>query len=136
SSSFHEVQRPKLLLVDDEPSVLRGLRRVVATNQPSWEISCANDGAEALELLGQQHFDAVITDLHMPRVNGWALLYRLFEDHPDTLRIVHSSHDGTISGGSVGRLAHRVLPKPATAMDILELTAWALSQRTPRRAAG
>jgi DNA-binding NarL/FixJ family response regulator len=129
SQSFLDIQRPRLLLVDDEPSVLRGLQRVLATKQPFWEIHTAKNGEEAVEKLGQFGFDLVITDLQMPRLNGWSLLFRLRKDHPETLRVVHSSQSETMSAG-VGHLAHRTLPKPSSALEILEISCWALQQRS------
>lgn len=62
----------KILMVDDSLSI----RRVVGQMLTRWGhvVSTAGDGYEALELLQENRYDAVITDLEMPRVNGFELL--------------------------------------------------------------
>lgn len=65
--------RRKVLLVDDSLSVRRLVGKML--ERGGYEVQTANDGQEALELvqLGAQ-FDAVITDLEMPRMNGYELV--------------------------------------------------------------
>lgn len=129
SRSLHTVQRPRLLLVDDEPSVLRGLSRVLEANQPFWRIHLANDGQQALSLIKQHEFDAIITDLQMPHVSGPSLLLRVSQAYPNTVRIVHSARCDSLASTSFGRLVQRTLPKPASAIDILEAATFALAKR-------
>lgn len=64
--------RPRILLVDDSISV----RRVVSgmLERGGFEVTTATDGVEALERLGDQPVDLVLTDLEMPRLNGFELL--------------------------------------------------------------
>ncbi len=65
-------QRHPVLLVDDSLSV----RKVVAQmlRKAGHQVVTAADGQEALELLEQQPFQAVVTDLEMPRMSGFELL--------------------------------------------------------------
>ncbi len=65
----------RVLLVDDSLSV----RRVVGERikRLGYEVVLAADGQEALDLALQEHFDAVITDLEMPKLNGFELLESL-----------------------------------------------------------
>lgn len=62
----------KILLVDDSLSI----RRVVGQMLSRWGnvVTTAGDGYEALELLQENRYDAIVTDLEMPRVNGFELL--------------------------------------------------------------
>ena len=64
--------KPRILLVDDDPQVLWGVGRFL-TRSGYTVISCP-DGAEAIEVLKDNHFDAMITDIQMPRINGLALI--------------------------------------------------------------
>lgn len=123
-----QLRRPKLLLVDDDPMALRALSRIIETNQPYWQIICASTGEQALECIGRESFAAVITDLVMPGANGMAVLFHLQQRQPATIRIVHSSHTEMLASGSLGTLAQRMLPKPASAIDVLALTTWARQQ--------
>lgn len=123
-----ELRRPRILLVDDDPMSLRALTRILETNQAYWKISSAASGEEAMALIQRETFAVVITDLVMPGANGMAVLFQLQQHQPQAIRIVHSSHVELLKSGSLGRLAHRVLPKPASAIDVLAVTTWARLQ--------
>ncbi len=64
--------RGKLLLVDDEDALLRITARLLMA--AGYEVWTANDGREASTLLGENTFDAVVSDIDMPRMNGIQLL--------------------------------------------------------------
>jgi chemosensory pili system protein ChpA (sensor histidine kinase/response regulator) len=72
TSSPTVAARPRILLVDDSISV----RRVVSgmLDRAGFEVATATDGVEALERLGEFPADLVLTDLEMPRLNGFELL--------------------------------------------------------------
>jgi len=58
-------------LVDDEPIVRRGLKKLIAWEELGFEVVCeAENGEEALLQLTSQHVDVVITDIGMPIMNG------------------------------------------------------------------
>ena len=63
----------KILLVDDDPAVLEGLRRVLVSE--GWCVISAASGEEALEYLDSHHPKLMITDLSMADVSGWDLLF-------------------------------------------------------------
>lgn len=123
-----ELRRPRLLLVDDDPMALRALTRILETNQAYWKITCAASGEEAMAAIARESFAVVITDLVMPGANGMAVLFQLQQHQPQAIRIVHSSHVELLKSGSLGKLAHRVLPKPASAIEVLAVTTWARQQ--------
>jgi chemosensory pili system protein ChpA (sensor histidine kinase/response regulator) len=62
----------RVLLVDDSVSVRRFVGHML--QKVGFEVLTANDGAEALERLATTTLDCVITDLEMPRVNGYELI--------------------------------------------------------------
>ena len=64
--------RPLLLLVDDDAQIRQLLSEV--GDREGFEVFEAADGAAALEMLQRRHMDLVLLDLHMPRVNGLAVL--------------------------------------------------------------
>ncbi len=61
------------LVVDDSP-VDRHVVGALLEKQPGWKAVFAEDGQQALDLLGRQTPDAVLTDLHMPGLNGLELV--------------------------------------------------------------
>ena len=69
----------KILVVDDMPLMrhvlINMLRKLEYCN-----IVEATDGLQALDLLREQHFDLVITDLHMPKMDGVDLLTNIRKD--------------------------------------------------------
>jgi two-component system response regulator MprA len=62
-----------ILLVDDDPAVREGLRRVLINE--GWEVVTAASGAEALEEIDHREPGLLITDLCMNQVDGWDLLF-------------------------------------------------------------
>jgi DNA-binding NarL/FixJ family response regulator len=60
----------RILLVDDQPSVRRGLRMRLALEPDVTVVGEADDGAQALDLVSQLHPDVVVMDLEMPGMDG------------------------------------------------------------------
>jgi len=67
----------RVLIVDDEASERTGLAGIVEAWGMKADMAC--DGAEALEKLASFSADVIITDLHMPGIDGYTLLQRLQE---------------------------------------------------------
>ena len=60
----------RILFVDDEQSILNGLKRMLRSKKNEWEISFALGGQAALDMSKDGRFDAVVTDLRMPVIDG------------------------------------------------------------------
>lgn len=63
--------RKKVLVVDDEPQIIRVLRHVL--NAHGYAVRSADDGESAMDVLREWPPDLVLTDLHMPNMDGQAL---------------------------------------------------------------
>jgi CheY-like chemotaxis protein len=61
-------EKKQILVVDDEPNLRRVLSALLIRDD--YDVATAEDGAQALEILGEHHIDMVITDLRMPRIDG------------------------------------------------------------------
>src|SRR5262245_21864047 len=119
------VRRPlRLLLVDDEPAVLRGLRPLIGQRRPLWELHCEIGGAPALARLQSTHIDCIMTDLQMPNMDGVELLDLVRAQHPVCVRLVHSSQIETTGREQVAALCHRMLDKPATPTEVIATLDW------------
>jgi DNA-binding response OmpR family regulator len=70
-----------ILIVDDEPHISRVTRHCL--EQAGYEVEIAPDGREALERLEWREFDAVVTDIMMPRMSGKELCLAIRERWPD-----------------------------------------------------
>jgi two-component system response regulator MprA len=62
---------PRILVVDDEPSVRQALARALALER--YDVALAADAAEALDLLGAESYEAIVLDVLMPGMNGFEL---------------------------------------------------------------
>lgn len=120
---------PRVLLVDDDPIVLRALRRLLLGARPGWEIDMAESAEAALVLLDSKTYDVVVTDLHMPVLDGLALLSRLKTEQPSLMRVIHSSHVESLTPDQVQELAHAVLAKPGRPDELVVVLEWAIDQR-------
>jgi CheY-like chemotaxis protein len=119
-------------MVDDDPVVLRALRRLLLGARPTWQIDTADCGAAALERIEHTAYDVVTTDLHMPGVDGVTLLGRLKTEQPAVRRVIHSSHVESLRGEHLLSLAHAVLNKPSRPEELLRVLDWAVDQRQER----
>jgi DNA-binding response OmpR family regulator len=75
----------RVLVVDDHPSIVRLLQRVLQMEQH--EVITAADGEEALQKVREQHPAMVVLDVVMPRKNGFEVLHVLKSD-PATQQII------------------------------------------------
>ena len=80
----------KLLFVDDEQMVLNGLRRALHDMRHEWEMTFVDNAAEALQVLETADFDAIISDIRMPVMDGAQLLEEVKERHASVMQIVLS----------------------------------------------
>ena len=77
---------PAVLLLDDEPKVLSGLKR--ALRKEPYEVLCATSAEEALTLLQERPIDVVISDQDMPGMTGAAFLAQVRQTYPATSRFM------------------------------------------------
>ncbi len=108
----------RLLIVDDEPELLDTMAEILRLKFKSVEI--ASSGQIALEKVGSNFFDVVLTDLGMPEMSGWELARRVKESLPE-------SHIILVTGwGDQAReeLQHHpyvdeILPKPYELKELI-----------------
>ena len=80
------MSKPRVLCVDDEPRVLDGLRLVLGRR---YELFTAESGAEGLEVLDAEGpFEAVVSDMRMPQMNGAVFLAEVRKRAEDTTRLL------------------------------------------------
>ncbi len=70
----------RILVVDDDPRVVRLLSRMLLSAPRRYEITRAFDGQEALALMRSEPPDLVLLDLYMPRTDGFTVLEHMAED--------------------------------------------------------
>ena len=109
----------RVLFVDDEPRVLQAIQRALF-HLEDWEIGTAEGGAEALEALAEEAYDAIVTDMRMPGMDGAELLTLVKQHHPQVLRFILSGYSEQDAARRALPVAHRVLSKPIEAGAVHE----------------
>ena len=90
--------RKRILIVDDEESILRSLTYSLNELDNSYKVETASSAEEALEYMAENPVDLVITDLKLPNMNGLELTESLQKSNPDTSSILITAYgDETIS---------------------------------------
>ena len=101
-----------VLFVDDDQKVLDGLKNTLLEMHAGWEMTFTTSAKDALRKLGEHEFDVIVTDLHMPDMNGFDLLTEVLQRHPETVRIVLSATVKQDLGIRSSNAAHQYLAKP------------------------
>ncbi len=120
----------RILFVDDEPRVLRGLRRSLEELSDTWDMTFVHSGAEALECMAEQAYDVIVSDMRMPGMDGVELLNQVRALYPSTIRIALSGQSAKESVLQCIGPIHQYLPKPcdlATLQSTLTRS-WALRE--------
>jgi two-component system cell cycle sensor histidine kinase/response regulator CckA len=117
--SLRASEAPSILVVDDEGAVRRFAMRVL--EREGYSVAEACDGAEALELIRQgRSFDAVVSDIVMPRMNGVELLQAL-STAASNIPVILMSGYATAALAELGIAAPcAILAKPFPAERLLE----------------
>ncbi len=104
--------KQRILFVDDEPNILKGLQRSLRPLRKRWDMSFVESGKAALKKLEGTAFDVIISDMRMPEMDGAQLLQAVQERYPMMVRIILSGHsDQELIMKSV-KSAHQYLSKP------------------------
>ena len=117
----------QVLIVDDEPLVLKALQRVLKS--PDIEIFCAANASQALKILADQQIHLVLCDYAMPEVLGTELLADVARQWPDTQRLILSGHAdfSTVLKSIQSGVVHKFLAKPWSNVQLRQQVQNALS---------
>lgn len=110
--------RKRILFVDDEPAVLGALANLLRRDRHRWDLVFANGGAEAIQEIGKQNFNIVITDMRMPYIDGLAVLTAVKDKSPKTIRIILSGYAESAVVLEALPLVHQFLSKPCDAKTL------------------
>ncbi|MEV4346091.1 SpoIIE family protein phosphatase [Actinoplanes sp. NPDC049596] len=112
-------RRPgRILLVDDNADLRDHVARLLG---PHWDVTVAVDGQDALELARRRRFDLVLTDVMMPRLDGFGLIAALRADErtrdvPIVVLSARAGEEASVEGLAAG--ADDYLVKPFSARDL------------------
>jgi DNA-binding NtrC family response regulator len=112
------MDKPRVLIVDDDPSVLRALGAVLGRAREGFDVTLAAGAGDALDAMARGSFDVIIADLHMAGMDGCAVLVVAQSRHPRAARLVLTGSADEVSLARATALAHEVLAKPCDAAQL------------------
>ena len=110
-----------VLFVDDEPNILRAIKRALFTMNIN--LLLADGGVKALELMEKHPVHVVISDMKMPQISGAELLEQVAKNYPETFRVVLTGYadiESTIKAVNQGKI-HRYLQKPWDNQELISV---------------
>jgi len=111
---------PHVLVVDDEHAVARASERLLTMH--GFKVTVAHNGREAIEKIRSTSFNAILSDLHMPDVDGRALLRAIRADNLDVPFVFLTGSPDTSSAiEAVEYGAFRYLVKPAETKELVDV---------------
>ena len=115
-----EETRGDILVVDDEPELVRGIRRRLSMR--GYNVVCAEDGSDALGQFKAHEFDVIVTDIAMPNMDGIQLLRHLRE-HDSEVPVVLITGEPAVSTAvkALEYGAFHYLTKPVPFSDLEEV---------------
>ena len=108
----------KTLIVDDDPAMTRSIQRIL--RESAQRVDIANNGEDALEMLRMTAYDVVLSDIAMPKMDGFTLLERL-HDYDPLLPVVLLTGTPTVSSAvkALEAGAFRYVTKPYNPKDLV-----------------
>src|SRR5262249_11171596 len=104
---------PHILIVEDEPMLLRVLGQIVGQRLEKAHVETCDSAEVALERIRAVEYDAILTDIRMPNIDGMTLLRAIRDLRPDTPTLLmtgHAEHDLAVEALRAG--AFDYLEKP------------------------
>lgn len=117
--------KANILIVDDEPRVLEGLKMNLGRE---YEVFTTTEADQALRWLKKTRFAVIISDLKMPRISGVELLNQAREISPFTIRVLltgFASLNAALDAINLGGV-FKLLTKPSSPPEVREVVAQAV----------
>jgi signal transduction histidine kinase/CheY-like chemotaxis protein len=127
--AVHPEQASRILLVDDDPRLLTVLSDTLESYGHA--VTVAAKGKEAVEVFDPSLHDVVITDLGMPRMNGWEVAERIKAKSPETPVFLLTGWGESVAAHEGSQYVDRVIAKPVSAEALVEQLAELRRSRAP-----
>jgi EAL domain-containing protein (putative c-di-GMP-specific phosphodiesterase class I) len=110
---MNRVHLGKVLVVDDDPPMRRAIQRQLVAE--GWTVTLAENGRDGIDAMreGREHFDCVVSDVHMPELDGFGLIAairRYDDDLPVLLMTSEPSLDGAVRAIESGAVSYIAKP--------------------------
>lgn len=125
--------KKRILMVDDDHSVLDGIRRLLHRRKDEWKIEFVTNGSDALSVMRKNKYDIIISDLLMPGMNGVILLEKVKQKYPETIRFMLSGYNDKALIDKAVRVVHQFLAKPCNSQALEKMIEQAFELRKKLR---
>ena len=119
------MDKPHILVVDDDKNALQGYLKVLS--QDEFSVEGAATGYEALKKIEKQSFDIVISDIRMPQLDGLTLLREIQKRDPDVTVVLVTAFgtiDSAVEAMKLGAETYLTKPINVEALEILIKKIW------------
>src|SRR5256712_9735940 len=107
------MNQPCVLIVDDDPALLNALPEALRIRMSDVAVTRADWGAAALDRIAARDYDAIVTDIKMPGMDGFALLSEIRARRPDTPTLMITGHgEHSLAIGALRGGAYDFIQKP------------------------
>jgi PAS domain S-box-containing protein len=129
STLDNAIRNDTILIVDDEPDLLEVTRAILTLH--GFTVFCAADATEALSILEHESMDIMISDVIMPRIDGYQLATIVKQKYPDIKIQLVSGFSGhrNVDVANID-LQQNLLRKPVTSHVLLERIHQLLDEKT------
>lgn len=83
---------PKILIIEDEVSIRRVLKKIISEESKTYEVEEAEDGLEGIEMIQNNEYDLILCDIKMPKVDGIEVLEKVRKIKPEIPVVMISGH--------------------------------------------
>ena len=83
---------PKILIIEDELSIRRVLKKIISEENKTYEVDEAVDGLEGLEMIQNTEYDLILCDIKMPKIDGVEVLEKVRKLKPEIPVVMISGH--------------------------------------------
>jgi two-component system, cell cycle response regulator CpdR len=119
----------RVLVAEDNPAVREFIIRSLSS--VGYTVAGAIDGQQALDMLAREKFDALVSDIVMPNVDGIALAMKAVRLFPDMRIVMISGYvQERMRAHNLESLVHKIVAKPFSLEEICEAVKNALSVST------
>ena len=120
-----------ILVVDDELSMRELLEYML--NREGYQVTCADDGHKAIELLEKNQYDLLLCDIRLGDISGLDVLRATKKSNQDTVVILISAYASTETAvEAMNEGAYDYVPKPFNNDELMETIGKALELRFPQ----
>ncbi|HNX60774.1 MAG TPA: response regulator [Spirochaetota bacterium] len=109
----------RIIIVDDDPNLISGLRRSLFEKSSDWDIYYTETAQDAIKQLSAGTYDLIITDYKMPGMNGLELLSHVKEKFPAVKRILLTGQSESEVFETSQDIVHVYLSKPLPTAELI-----------------